>query len=152
MERSSHRSRASRRGPSAPWPSPDASATAPRASAAIASSTGGVEGGGDGRELVGGGASRVGVTRGQPDLDRGAEQSGATEQVAPLGEHPVDGGPSGADIAFGEPQQREAGCGLVAVRPGRPVGGFGIPDLAAQTMQLGLLVARQAERGMGRLR
>ena len=111
-----------------------------------------VEGGGDGRELVGGGASRVGVTRGQPDLDRGAEQSGATEQVAPLGEHPVDGGPSGADIAFGEPQQREAGCGLVAVRPGRPVGGFGIPDLAAQTMQLGLLVARQAERGMGRLR
>ena len=69
-----------------------------------------------------------------------------------LVEHPPSGPHCAIDVALRQPQQREAGDGVVPVPARLAVGVGGDIELAAQAVQLAPLVVREAERGVERVR
>ncbi len=103
----------------------------------------------DGGQLVGGGAG-LGQGAGRPeDVHRGGEERGAVGRGLPLLERSADGGRGGVGVAPRQVEQRQPGHGLVAVAVGPAVPVRRGVELAAEAVELGLLVLGQPERGMG---
>ena len=100
------------------------------------------------RELVGELARAGGVAGRQPHLDSGREEPGPRRPGPVLVEHPPSGAHRAVDVALRQPQQREAGDGVVPVPARLAVRVGGGIQLAAQAVQLAPLVVGEAERGV----
>ncbi len=131
--------------------SPSASRTAPSARAAMARRSGASATPAMRARSVRRGASRRAVAGGERDLDGGLEQPRPRDLVrAP---RPPPGG-STVDAAF-DLALRESKQGQTRLRPSSPLAGLaigivGLGERAAQSMELGLLVERLPDGGLGR--
>ena len=128
--------------------SPDASRTVPRAYVSERRQHLGAHRGRERRELVGELTRPGGVAGRQPHLDRGREEPGPRRPGPMLVEHPTSGAHRAVDVALRQPQQREAGDGVVPVPARLAVRLGGGIELAAQAVQLAALVVGEAERGV----
>ena len=106
----------------------------------------GVDGVGDLGELVARRPGGVDVAGGEQHLDGGREHGRTGEPAAALLEHAPDRPRRPRRRPLGQPEQREAGRRLPALLAGRPVGALGVVELAAQPVQLALLVEGEPER------
>ena len=102
-------------------------------------------------ELLGGRPSGVDVAGGEHDLDERREHRRARELPAALLDHAADGGDGGVHLPSASRRSANAGRRLAAVLAGRAVRPLGVGQLAAQPMELALLVEGEPERGMGGL-
>ena len=131
--------------------SPDASRTVPRPYVGPRRDHLGAHRGCERRELVGELACPCGLAGRQVHLDAGREEPGPCRPGTMLVEHPTSGAHRAVDVAFRQPQQREAGHGVVPVPARLAVRLGGDIEFAAQAVQLAALVVGEAERRVERV-
>jgi hypothetical protein len=92
------------------------------------------------RQLVCRAERGIDVVGRQHDLDVRRQEPGPPRWTVCLVQSPANRCVGGADVVLGEPQQREPGLRLSSKPAGLPVSLFGPAELAAQAMDLGVLI------------
>ena len=101
---------------------------------------------GDLRQLIGGGARRADVTGGEHDLDERRKQPRPRHPVLCLSRHATDRRLRGVDLPLGQSEPRQTGLRLSSAPAGLVVRLLGLRELAAQPVQLALLVEGGTDR------
>ena len=97
-------------------------------------------------------AGGIDVAGGEHDLDERGEHRRARELPATLFDHAADGCDRGVQLPLGQPQEGEPGCRFAALFAGRAIRPLGFGQVAAQAMELSLLVERESRARDGRVR
>ena len=101
---------------------------------------------GDLRQLIGSDAGRTEVLGGQHDLDKRTQQLGPGHRDVRFVRHPADRHRRCVDLALGQAKHRQARLRFSSPLAGLPIRLFGVGELAAEPVHLGLLVERHPHR------